>query len=85
MVTREYVTRFAMQATEATNALTIFGRLYDKAKVDRNDLIAWSSLADRSGRLVGFVKLGVEADRTIVDVGGDSQVLGYPNGACACD
>jgi hypothetical protein len=35
-VMQEDITRFAMQAAEATNTLAIFGRLYDKAKVDRN-------------------------------------------------
>jgi hypothetical protein len=62
MVKQEYVTRFAMQAAETTNALAIFGGLHDKAEVDRNTLIALSILADRSGRLVGFVELGLEAD-----------------------
>jgi hypothetical protein len=40
MVTQEYVTRFAIQAVEETKALDIFGRLYDKSKVDGNTLIA---------------------------------------------
>jgi hypothetical protein len=37
------------------------------------------SLAGRRGRLVGFVKLGLYADWTAIDLGGDRQV-GYPNG-----
>jgi hypothetical protein len=44
-----------MQAAEATNALAVLRGLHDKAEVDRNTLIALSSLAGRSGRLVGFV------------------------------
>jgi hypothetical protein len=55
MVTQEYVTRFAMQAAEATNTFAVLGRLHDKAEVDRNTLIALSSLSCRRGRLVGFV------------------------------
>jgi hypothetical protein len=54
MVTQENVARFAMQAAEATNAHVIFGGLHDKAEVDRNILIALSSLAGRRGRLVCF-------------------------------
>jgi hypothetical protein len=34
MVAQEYVTRFAMQATEVTNALAVVGRLHDEAEVD---------------------------------------------------
>jgi hypothetical protein len=36
-------------------------------------------LAGRRGRLVAFVKLGLEADRTLLDPGGDRQA-GYPSG-----
>jgi hypothetical protein len=79
MVAQEYITRFAMQSAEATNALAIFGRLHDKTEVYRNTLIALSSFAGRSGRLVGFVELGLEADRAVIDLGGNRQV-GYPNG-----
>jgi hypothetical protein len=44
-------------------------------------LIALSRLAGRRGRLVDFVRLlGLEADRIIIDVGGDSQV-GNPDNA----
>jgi hypothetical protein len=32
IVTQEYLTRFAMQAAEATNALAVFGRLHDKSR-----------------------------------------------------
>jgi ABC-type molybdate transport system ATPase subunit len=39
MVTQDYVTRFAMQAANATNALAVLGRKHDKAEVDRNALI----------------------------------------------
>ncbi len=42
-------------------------------------MIALSSFAGRSGRLVGFVELGLEADRVVIDLGGNRQV-GYPNG-----
>ena len=62
MVTQKYVTRFAMQAAEATTALAIVGRLHDKAKIERNTLIALRSLMSRRGRLIGFVELGLEAD-----------------------
>jgi hypothetical protein len=40
--------------------------------------IALSRLVGSKGRLVGFVKLDLEADRTVIDLGGDRQV-GYPN------
>ena len=75
---QEYVTRIAVQAAEATNAIAFFGGLHDKAEVDRNHLIALSSLAGRKGKLVGFVEHGLEADRTTIDFGGNRQV-GYPN------
>jgi hypothetical protein len=78
MVTQEFVTRFAMQAAKATIALAVFGGLHDNTEVDRNTLIALSSLAGRSGRLVGFVELGLEADRAVIDLGGDRQ-LWYSN------
>jgi hypothetical protein len=78
MVTQEYVTFFAVQAAEATNALAVLGRLHDKAEVDRNTLIALSHLAGRRGRLVGLVELGIEAKRTAINLGGDRQV-GYAN------
>jgi hypothetical protein len=78
MVTQEYVIRFAIQAAEETIAIAIFGRLHDKSKVDRNTLIAVSSLAVRIGRLAGFVELGLEAERTFNDPGGDRKA-GYPN------
>jgi hypothetical protein len=55
MVTQEYVTCFAMQAAEVANALAVLGRLHDKAEVERNTLIALSSLAGRRVRLVGIV------------------------------
>jgi hypothetical protein len=71
MVTQEYVTRFAIQAADRKNTLAVFGRLHDKSKVDRNTLIALSSLVGARGRLVGFVKLDLEADRTVIDPGGD--------------
>ena len=58
MVTQEYVTRFAMQAAEATDAHVIFGGLHDNVEVDRNDLIALSSLAGRRSRVVCFWELG---------------------------
>jgi hypothetical protein len=51
-----------MQAAEATTALAIVGRLHDKAKIERNTLIALRSLMSRRGRLIGFVELGLEAD-----------------------
>jgi hypothetical protein len=78
MVTQEYVARFAMQAAEATNAFAVLGRLHDKAEVDRNTLIALSSLACRRGRLVSFVQLRLEVNRAVIDLGGDRQV-GYAN------
>jgi hypothetical protein len=53
-----YVTRFSMQAPEATNTLAIFGRLYNKSKVD--NLMASSKLAGTGGKLVGLAKLGLE-------------------------
>jgi hypothetical protein len=63
-----------MQDAEATNALNIVGSLHDKTKVDRKTLIALITLADKRGWLVGIVKLGLEADRTVIDLGGDRQV-----------
>jgi hypothetical protein len=48
-----------------------------KIQVDRKTLIALISLAVRRGRLVAFVKLGLEVDRTLLDQGGDRQA-GYP-------
>jgi hypothetical protein len=57
-----------MQAAETTNALAI-ERLHDRTKVDRNILIALSSL-----ELVGFVKRGLEADWTVIDLGDVRQV-----------
>jgi hypothetical protein len=45
IVTKEYVTRFAMEAADATNVLAIVGTL----------IALSSSLAGRRGRLVGFV------------------------------
>jgi hypothetical protein len=54
MVT-QYVKCFAMQAAEVANALAVLGRLHDKAEVERNTLIALSSLAGRRVRLVGIV------------------------------
>jgi hypothetical protein len=77
MVTQEYVICFAIQATEDTIALAIFGRLHDKSKVDRNILIAVSSLALRIGRLAGFVELGLEAERKLNDPGAIGK-LGTP-------
>jgi hypothetical protein len=53
------VTRFAMQAAEVTNTLAVLERLHDKAEVDRNTLIALSSLAGRRGRLVGLWSLAL--------------------------
>jgi hypothetical protein len=47
MVTHEYVTRFAIHVAEPTYTLAIFGRIRDKSEVDRNTLIALSSLAHR--------------------------------------
>jgi hypothetical protein len=44
-----------MQAAGATNALAVLKTLHDNAEVDRNTLIALSSLAGERGRLVGFV------------------------------
>jgi hypothetical protein len=41
-------------------------------------MIALSSLAGRRSRLVSFMELGLEADRTVIDLGGDGQVW-YPN------
>jgi hypothetical protein len=78
MVTKEYVICFAMQAAEPTNALAVLERLHDKAEVDRNTLIALSSPACRRGRLGGFVQLGLEVNRAVIDLGGDRQV-GYAN------
>jgi hypothetical protein len=43
-----------MQATGVTSRLAIFRRLRDKAKVNRNTLIALRNLAGRRGRLVDF-------------------------------
>jgi hypothetical protein len=59
MVTQEYVLRFAMQATETTNALAVLGRLPDKAEVDRNTLIALSSLAGRKLDLLALCSLAL--------------------------
>jgi hypothetical protein len=50
-----------MQAAEGTNTLAIFARLHNKSKVNRNILIASSSVAGRRGRLVGCVKHGCDA------------------------
>jgi hypothetical protein len=77
MVAQEYVTSLVMQTAEATNALAILGGLHDKAEIDRNTLIAVSSLAGRRGRLVGFVELCLEADSTVIDLGGD-RLVGSP-------
>jgi hypothetical protein len=52
--------------------------VHDKAEVDKNILNALSSLAGRRGRLVGFVQLSNEANRAVIDLGGDRQ-LGYIN------
>lgn len=60
----------------------IFRSLHDRSKVDSNTLITLGSLASRRGRLVGFVKLGVEADRTVTDFGCDGQA-GYPKSILA--
>jgi hypothetical protein len=67
-----------VQAAEATNALVIAGRVYDKTKVDRNIFIELICLADTGCTLVGFVKIGHEAGWTVIDLGGDRQV-GYSN------
>jgi hypothetical protein len=64
-----------MQAPETTNALAVLGRFQDEAQVDRDTLIALSSLADRRGRLVGFVELGLEANRAVIDLGADSVLV----------
>jgi hypothetical protein len=45
MVAQEYVARVTVQAAMVTNTHAIFGRLHDRAKVDRITLIALSSLA----------------------------------------
>ncbi len=76
MVAQEYVTSLVMQTAEATNALAILGGLHDKAEVDRNTLIALSSLAGRRGRLVGFVKR--EVDRIVIDPNGNRQAGWVP-------
>ena len=68
-----------MEAAKATIALAVFGGLHDTTEVDRNTLIALSSLASRRGRLVGFVEFGFEADRTVVYLGGDRQTR-FSNG-----
>jgi hypothetical protein len=52
MIMQEYVARIAIQAAEVTNTLASFGRLHDKAKVDRITLIASSRLADRKVNLL---------------------------------
>jgi hypothetical protein len=62
MVTQENVTRFAMQAADATNPLAIVGRLHDKPKSIKNTLIELGSLTGRRSRLVGFVKFGLETN-----------------------
>ena len=62
MVTQEQVTRFAMEAAEATNT---FGRLHDKSKVDKNYVALWAEgidvLASRSLalRYIGHVSISV--------------------------
>jgi hypothetical protein len=48
--------------------------LHDKPEVERNTLFALSSLAGRRGRLVGFVELGFEGNRVVIDLGGDRQI-----------
>jgi hypothetical protein len=63
-----------MQGAEVTNTLAVLRRLHDKVEVDRNTFIALSSLAGRRGRLVGFVEFGFEANRAVIDIGGDRQV-----------
>jgi ribosomal protein S17E len=73
MVTQEYVARFTMQAAEAKNTLAISGGLRDKSKVDRNTVIAVLR-----AEKVGFMEVGLEADRTLIDSGGGRQA-GYPN------
>jgi hypothetical protein len=45
----------------------------------KETLITLSKLAGRRGRLVDFVKLGLEADRTVIDFSGD-RLVGYHNG-----
>jgi hypothetical protein len=77
-VMQEYVTCFAMQAAEATNALPVLEGLHDRAEVEINTLFALSCRAGRRGRLISFVEVGVEANRAVIDLGGDRQV-GYAN------
>jgi hypothetical protein len=72
MVTEDYITNFAMQAAEVTSTED----LPNISKVERNTLIALNSLAGRTDRIVGFVKLGLKADRRLIDLGCDRQV-GY--------
>jgi hypothetical protein len=83
MVTQEHVIRFVIVGRlnfiiKLVIRFAIVGRLHYRTKVKGNTSIALSSLAGRAGRLVNFVKLSLEADRTLIDLGGDRQ-LGYLN------
>jgi hypothetical protein len=53
------------------------GTLHDISKVERNNMIALNSLAGRRCRLVDFAELGLEADRTVIDLGDLRQDV-YP-------
>jgi hypothetical protein len=54
-------------------------KLHDKFNVERNNLIALNSLAGSRGRLVGFAKLGLEADRKVIDLGGLRRASWVPS------